>query len=251
MVFKINFYAAVFAFLSFAACKSKTAQNKLDADVVDTAATTTEKIVMIVADDLKEIIGAYVGDFGDNKINFLITAIKGDSIMGRSVVGGNDRPFKGLITRANNTFNFVVAEPGDNQYDGTFEGMISNTGKVTGTFTPNDKTRPAKVYNLTERTFVYDANAGNFPQASTRLLKESDVENLDKWDLSLMRNEIFARHGYCFQRKDTRGIFEVYDWYIPVTTDVKDKLTEVEKKNITLIKRYEKYAEDFSDDYGR
>ena len=60
-----------------------------------------------------------------------------------------------------------------------------------------------------------------------------------------MRNEIFARHGYCFKKKELRQQFETEDWYVPNTVDIKGFLTEIEKKNIALIKRYEKYAEDY------
>ena len=48
-----------------------------------------------------------------------------------------------------------------------------------------------------------------------------------------------------------RTAFEDLDWYIPDNTDVRAKLTALEKKNIELIKRYEKYAEDHGDDFGR
>ena len=66
-----------------------------------------------------------------------------------------------------------------------------------------------------------------------------------------MRNEIFARHGYCFKKKDMRNMFELLDWYVPNTVDIKNFLTEIEKKNISLIKRYEEYADEYGDDYGR
>ena len=72
-----------------------------------------------------------------------------------------------------------------------------------------------------------------------------------KGELETMRNEIFARHGYCFKRKAQRELFEDKDWYIPNTVDVKKDLTEIEKKNIALIKRFEKYAEEYGDDFGR
>jgi YARHG domain len=83
------------------------------------------------------------------------------------------------------------------------------------------------------------------------LLKAKDVENMMKEDLEFMRNEIFARHGFCFKKKNLRQQFEMQDWYVPNTTDIKGFLTDVEKKNIDLIKRYEKYADEYGDEYGR
>lgn len=44
-------------------------------------------------------LGSFVGPFGDNKITLLISSIKGDSVYGRSIVGGNDRPFTGTIKK--------------------------------------------------------------------------------------------------------------------------------------------------------
>ena len=108
-----------------------------------------------------------------------------------------------------------------------------------------------KTFSLNRKTFAYLKNAGDFPEASTRLLTEEDVNNKMKEDLELMRNEIYARHGYCFVKKRTREQFENFDWYIPNSTDIKKDITAIEKQNIKLIKKFEKYAEDFGDDFGR
>jgi len=39
---------------------------------------------------------------------------------------------------------------------------------------------------------------GKYTQASDRLLTDSDVSNLNKHELLIMKNEIYARHGYIF-----------------------------------------------------
>lgn len=82
-------------------------------------------------------------------------------------------------------------------------------------------------------------NSSRFPQASDRLLNREDVENLDAWDLKIMRNEIFARYGYIFKSEEMRNYFKYEKWYVPVYDNVDNMLTDVEKKNIDLIKRYE------------
>ncbi|WP_291149754.1 YARHG domain-containing protein [Flavobacterium sp. UBA7680] len=87
--------------------------------------------------------------------------------------------------------------------------------------------------------------------SSTQKLKESDVKNLKKIDLEILRNTIFARHGLSFKTKKVRQFFDHIEWYIPVSTNVDDKLTSVEKENIVLLKRFEKYAEDNYDSFGR
>lgn len=200
-----------------------------------------------------EILGSFVGPFGDNKITLLITKADGSSVSGRSIVGGNDRPFDGTFTVENGVYKIVANEPGDHKDDGIFRFTIAagNTNEVSGTWKANDTKRPEKPYTLKRRTFEYKTNVGHWPQASQRTLKESDVENLVIEELAMMRNEIFARHGYCFSRKEMRQQFEKADWYVPNTVDIKGFLTDIEKKNIALIKRYEKYADEYGDEYGR
>ena len=200
-----------------------------------------------------QILGSFVGQFGDNKITMLITKADGTSVSGRTIVGGNDRPFEGTFTLDNGVYTIVANEPGDHKDDGVFNFSIAtaNPNEVTGTWKANDTKRAEKSYTLKRRQFEYKTNVGQWPQGSQRVLKEGDVENLDKSDLTLMRNEIFARHGYCFIKKEMRQQFEKADWYVPNTVDIKGYLTDIEKKNIALIKRYEKYAEEYGDIYGR
>jgi hypothetical protein len=203
--------------------------------------------------EAQKILGSYVGAFGDNKITLMITKAAGTSITGRSIVGGNDRPFEGTYTVDNAVYSVVAKEPGDHKDDGIFKFSVSaaNPSKVRGTWQANDTQRPEKTYNLEVRKFEYRPDVGYWPQCSTRLLKTSEVENLSKNELQLMRQEIFARHGYCFSKKEFRQRFENEDWYVPDTVDIRGRLTEIEKKNIALIKRYEKYAEEYGDEFGR
>lgn len=89
---------------------------------------------------------------------------------------------------------------------------------------------------------------GKYPQGSTRLIECSELLGKSKWELSIMRNEIFARNGYNFHlNPKVKAYFESQQWYneIPkVSFDseyiYKYYLTEIEKKNILLIQQYEK-----------
>ena len=99
-------------------------------------------------------------------------------------------------------------------------------------------------------SFHYNPEAGEY-KASAKVLGMPDVENLMKNELEIMRNEIFARHGYLFPKKEMREYFENQDWYVGVSADIKDQLTSLEKKNIALILRLEHYADEHGDDFGR
>jgi hypothetical protein len=107
-----------------------------------------------------------------------------------------------------------------------------------------------KVYYQRE-LYRFASNVVTELNASTTVLKESDVKNLKKLELEIIRNTIFARHGYSFKKKSFRQFFDPVAWYIPVTDDMSGKLTAVEQKNIVLLNRFQKYAEDNYDSFGR
>jgi len=220
----------------------------------------------------------------ENKINITIDEIGGGNIKGHSVVAGNSRPFVGTYkTSDERVFEVVAKEPGDDKYDGNFEftlTLIGNDKQIWGKWTANDTTLGVtkRSYTLTPRVFAYDPNLNLVAQdlevydsydqkrdefevitadaikfnASATELKKEDVENMHKRDLEIMRNAIYARHGYSFKNRAMRDYFDNYvEWYIPVSTDVSNSLTELEKKNIELIKRYEQHAASYYDSFGR
>ena len=86
---------------------------------------------------------------------------------------------------------------------------------------------------------------------STQKLTEKQLKNLHKLDLEIIRNTIYARHGYSFANRGARQFFDYVDWYVPLYTNVEDKLSPIEKDNIALLKHFEKYATDNYQQYGR
>ncbi len=189
-----------------------------------------------------------------NKITIFIDQMEGGAIFGYSVCAGNDRPFSGVYTEEGDKITATLREPGDGKYDGVFELVISkNPLSLSGKWTPLNPAQAGRVYTLTRKNFVYNAGAGKYPDAPRQnLLSSDDVNNLYKDELRHMRNEIYARHGYSFKLRDMRELFDDQDWYMPISTDVRKKLTPIEIKNEKLIKDFEKHAnEEEEDDYGR
>jgi hypothetical protein len=80
---------------------------------------------------------------------------------------------------------------------------------------------------------------GIYPEGSIRQLIFSDIKGLTSWDLKIMRNEIYARHGYIFKTDDMKNYFFQQNWYNPKYNNVEPMLTAIEKKNINFIKSYE------------
>lgn len=238
-ILSVLFLAAIL----FNACSTKSKKTEEKTDGI-TAASRYSKL-----------LGSYTGSFGDNKITLLITKASHDTVEGRTIVGGNDRTFIGPIQSAEGKFSITAKEPGDNINDGIFEMVFDeqNINSISGNWKPVNSTATVgpKNFVLQRRVFKYVKDVGDYPEASVRLLTDDDVANKMKEDLEYMRNEIFARHGYCFKKKITRTQFETESWYIPNTVDVKADLTEIEKKNIAKIRHYEKYAEEYGDDFGR
>lgn len=85
---------------------------------------------------------------------------------------------------------------------------------------------------------------GRFPITAQRILKKSELKGFSSKKLRFMRNEIFARHGYTFRSRDLRKYFQKQSWYrkLSKTKDlqvVSGRLSEIEKINISLIRRME------------
>lgn len=87
--------------------------------------------------------------------------------------------------------------------------------------------------------------------ASRQKLTEKDLKNLRKLDMEIIKNSVFARHGYSFKKATYRHFFEQTDWYIPVSNNVDSQLSPIEKENVALLNRFIKYAEDKYDQFGR
>lgn len=92
---------------------------------------------------------------------------------------------------------------------------------------------------------IYEINASN------TMLTNADVENLKQGDLIIIRNTIYARHGYSFKNRPLRIFFDAQSWYIPIKADIKTEYTEIEKKNIERLLKYEKNAKTYYDYFGR
>jgi YARHG domain len=201
-----------------------------------------------------EAVGSYVGAFGKNMINISIHQMSNGQAEGYSVCAGNFRKISGTYEKAaDGHFEFVLEEPGDDKYDGTFKFTAQMDTEISlhGNWTPFNEGQSSKSYDLEQRSYSYDASVGKYPQASQRELTADDVNNLTEDELTEMRNEIYARHGYSFKNKDWRYHFESLDWYMPTGVDIREKLTDTEVINIELIYEYESYFEEYYDDYGR
>jgi hypothetical protein len=65
------------------------------------------------------------------------------------------------------------------------------------------------------------------------------LSQLDNRSLRLLRNMIYARHGYRFNSADLTAFFNRFDWYNPRNDNVDRFLTDVDKWHIQMIQAFE------------
>lgn len=129
---------------------------------------------------------------------------------------------------------------GEDNYEDQFGDLIVAFGNMS--FNP----RSLAVHNGTDLVDVleriYPSDKELYPFTASVVLTPEALENFSSDDLLIMRNEIFARHGYTFSNESLKSFFSDMSWYQPTLTDVSNLLTDIEKKNIVTIKKAEANA---------
>jgi hypothetical protein len=69
-----------------------------------------------------------------------------------------------------------------------------------------------------------------YPEASLRRLSMDELSVLNKDELRIMRNAIYARHGYIFNSTDLKSYFSKQSWYVAQYKDVSKFLTPIENR---------------------
>lgn len=87
---------------------------------------------------------------------------------------------------------------------------------------------------------VTSCNSPWYTELSEYKLTEEALSRISKNDSRLMRNEIYARHGYEFNDGNLLYHFSRCKWYEPVSGEIDSKLNDIEKYNIKLLFDHEK-----------
>ncbi|MFO6422557.1 YARHG domain-containing protein [Motilimonas sp. KMU-193] len=99
------------------------------------------------------------------------------------------------------------------------------------------RTNKAKITQRIEQR-TQSENEYIIPDSDIRLLEQAELMQYSQQELRLIRNEIFARHGFVFQSAELNEYFLNKPWYHPFSYVV--ELTGVEAENVRLIKLVEK-----------
>jgi hypothetical protein len=74
---------------------------------------------------------------------------------------------------------------------------------------------------------------------ATHYLHGGEVYGFSNWQLTLMRNEIYARHGRSFDNKYIRAYFNSKSWYHPSSSYSDSRLNKYERVNADFIKGWQ------------
>ena len=124
----------------------------------------------------------------------------------------------------------------------TFEGVFHNSDDAPKWFEQATAFTPYLTADVIVDDGAVTSNSSGFNDdnpyswLSDRLATDIDVRGKTKEDLRIMRNTIFAMHGYIFQTKEMKEYFQQKNWYEPIKTDVSSELTSIEQKNIAFLK---------------
>lgn len=206
---------------------------------------------------LSRFVTSWSGSFDARRIGFFIESIQQGQVKGYSIVGANKQSFAGTVqaegnNKQNNKYKIIARETGKLESAGVFELHLdlSKPKSIEGSWQANKAGIKPRFFELAPQQCRYQINEGEFPEASQRLLKDSDLQ-MSKQELQYMRNEIYARHNYSFSNKVIASLFSDKDWYIPCSLNVEQQLSKIERENIKRIKLMEPYAENVELDWGR
>lgn len=126
--------------------------------------------------------------------------------------------------------------------DGTGLEHVAVTGNTMSCDTDGAKKVYYRIKTLDEYLSVKSSPTSHLPNydwASERAVTYNDIAGMTKEELRIMRNYIFARHGYIFRSKDLTDFFSQYPWYTPMYNNVATHLSTIETKNVAFIQKYE------------
>lgn len=107
----------------------------------------------------------------------------------------------------------------------------------------NNTAQQPTVIVIHDEGYYYEHYTGDntyiIPDSNTRKLSKSELSGFNSNTLALIRNEIYARHGYIFQKQKYKDYFGSKQWYTPNENFDVSWLNSVEKYNVELIKSME------------
>ena len=145
-------------------------------------------------------------------------------------IGDEDQPMRGGIELEDGRV-YQVALTGDRMRLTPMTWSDMQGWQVSG---------EVKVFEAANRMplAAFDAHPGQYPELSLAPVFLSQLRRPTD-ELRRMRNEMFARRGWRFSSADLKAHFEAQPWYTPGEDNAGIVLSEVERFNAAMLRRFE------------
>lgn len=140
-------------------------------------------------------------------------------------------------------YSFFVSSS-EKESEHTLVNSVENNTQAIGnqaTTVPTVASSAQPAIPSSVNTYSYNNSDYLFP-SDTVYISENDLKNRSKDEVAMIRNEIYARHGYIFETEPFKSYFNSKDWYIPVVYSADfnySEFNDVERANINAIREYE------------
>lgn len=127
-------------------------------------------------------------------------------------------------------------------YDKLKEKINSSNYNDFTNYYNNSNDNTSSTINSSDFEKAFDSSNGYLvPDSDSAYLTENELKGFSKNDLALMRNEIYARHGYIFRTEPFVSYFNSKSWYTKNSSfKGNDKeLNKYELYNVNLLKKLE------------
>ncbi|MFW5867840.1 MAG: stalk domain-containing protein [Armatimonadota bacterium] len=121
----------------------------------------------------------------------------------------------------------------------TLGRAVNYTGTAVYLTAPGAQDIILYVENMVQPPPSRPATGELLPQSNDRRLSSGDLAGLSNWQLTLARNEIYARHGRSFNNANIRAYFNSTGWYSPNPAFRESWLSQTEQANAAFIRDYQ------------
>ncbi|MFI8605164.1 YARHG domain-containing protein [Cellulophaga baltica] len=202
------------------------------------------KIKPWIENDIKNYVGLY--SFGESEAESSIHLTIADKIICVQLEEGDWASENGKLIGWHmkyKNFSNVRIEGNlffSDQSNGEFVTFIYNNTNRKGLKLENPPIQTGSNGDYEIGSISKPDKIGKYFNTKEDILTDNILSKMNKSELKIMRNEIYARYHYIFKTKQMSEYFKKQDWYSGYHNNIDLYLTKIEKENIKKIKAFEK-----------
>lgn len=132
--------------------------------------------------------------------------------------------------REENTETTVENKESSENLKESSETNTNSNAIIAKSFTSDDFKNKSKPQKPADGDYLFDTDK--------RCLEDAELLEKTLEEINLIKNEIYARHGYIFKNAKLRKYFEAKDWYNPDPHFSPAEFNEYERENILILSKY-------------